>query len=189
MLCFPIYFWIALLPLCGGGEIGRRREFGTLEHHNVVRVQIPFTAVSPRWIMPPPTSNPSPSPSQPTHDFSYLDDLSSCPPQDARPTDGTFYAFHDSNPPGPSDFQSAAQRNHYVGKDECQRRSNSIWSNLDALRKRIAPVRKRNPLIWQFISAGDVKTTSGVVAGDGPHHSFWVCATTSMHAIFNRLVK
>jgi hypothetical protein len=80
----------------------------------------------------------------PGYGFSRLADLDSCPPPSAIPVDGTFYAFHDCETPSPeTDFTTAAQRDDYPGANECERRSNSIWSNLEALKRRIQPLKAR----------------------------------------------
>jgi hypothetical protein len=124
------------------------------------------------------------------YDYDHLKDIQSCPPQGAAPEPGTFYAYHNSNPPGDEDFRTAAERGDYVGGDECQRRSNSIYSDLGALKKRVKAIKRRRPKENFFISSGEIKIEHGVLDdGDGPHRSFWVCGQHSMHAIFNRLVK
>ena len=169
---------------CGGGGIGIRRGFGTLEHHSVMRVQVPFTAVSSGAIMADPTANPS------GHDFSHLEDIPSCPPRSASSREGTFYAFHDSAPPDESDFQTAAQRGTHRTGDECERNANSIWSDLEALQKRISQLRRKHPHRYNFVSSGNITNDHGVFkdAAD-PHCTFWVCGKHSMRDIFTTQVS
>jgi|GEM_PF-4471218 len=136
-----------------------------------------------------PTESTGPS-GEAKHDFSWLADLKSCPPPDAQPIDGTFYVFHDFDPPSTeADFRTAAQRGQFESLDECARRSNSVWSDLAALKGRVADLKKRYPLRPFYISEGHVKKEHGVVKdSDKSHCSFWVCGRTCMHAIFKRRV-
>jgi hypothetical protein len=123
------------------------------------------------------------------YNFNHLHDIQNCPPQAAVAANGTFFAFHDSDPPDESDFQTAAQRNVFRGKDECVRRSNSVWSDLAALQGKLTDLKRRHPLRFSFISEGQLRNEHGVLdGGAGPHRSFWVCAKTSMHAIFTKRV-
>jgi hypothetical protein len=125
------------------------------------------------------------------HDFTRLNDIESCPPPSADMREGIFYAFHASDPPGPADFKTAAGRGVYSGKDECKRRSNSIFSNLEEIGNLCASMRRRGRgLVCRYISAGKITPNSGVAVEDeGCHYSFWVCGKTSMHAIFTNRVK
>ena len=123
-------------------------------------------------------------------DFSRLADLHLCPPPDATPVDGTFYAFHDFDPPSTeADFTTAAQRGQHQGSNECLRRSNSVWSDLAELRACVARLKKLYPRRPFHISEGRIRREHGVVKdADKPHCSFWASGTTSMHAIFNQRV-
>jgi hypothetical protein len=123
------------------------------------------------------------------HSFDHLKSISSCPPPTATARDGTFFVFHDSNPPDEADFQTAAQRDAYPGKDECLRHSNSIWSDLEALRAKVKALKRRHGLRYNFISEGIVRQEHGVIEDEGGAHcSFWICAKHSMHKIFTKLV-
>jgi len=136
--------------------------------------------------------NSAPQAPKTDYDFSRLNDIPSCPPAGAKSKEGKFYAFHGSDPPDESDFQTAAERSRPPNQnaDECRLRSNSIWSDLAALQQKIRGFNRRHALRFRFISVGNIKQDSGVFAeGDGPHHSFWVCGKTSMHAIFTQRVS
>jgi hypothetical protein len=147
---------------------------------NVVRVQVPFTAIISGRKM-----------AEPAHDFSRLQDLASCPPREATPVTGTFYAFHGSDPPDESDFRTSHERG-VVRADPCKCRANSIWSDLEALKRKIGHFKRSNARLFQYISAGDVCHEHGVCLPfdvEPEHCSFWICGKTSMRAIFkNRVV-
>ncbi len=159
---------IMFLP-CGGGGNGRRREFGTLEHHNVVRVQVPFTAIISGAMR---------------KKFAFQDEFpSGCPPADAVARDGIFFACHRESPPSSSDFTTAAQRDAYVGGCECRRRAHSIWSDLKAAQGLL----KSYPRRFKYVSRGKVKKIHGVHAptsARATHHSFWRYEDVAMHEIF-----
>jgi hypothetical protein len=126
-----------------------------------------------------------------SHDFAHLTDLPHCPPAVALTTSGVFYAFHGASPPDASDFTTAEARNVQTDKDPCIRRSNSVFNDLESLRKLCHKLtRKGHGLTCKFISSGQIKSDSGVVQfREGHHHAFWVCAKTSMHEIFKELVS
>ncbi len=158
-----------------------------------MRVQVPFTAMLPGRKRTMKFTDPASSISKPSKgsdfNFDYLKDLPSCPPSNATQIDGTFYAFHSSIPPDPADFQTASARGSHPTADQCKRRSNSIWSDLIALKKKMEHLKKTNRLYCQYISAGKITSSDGVIDdGQGPHRSFWVCAKTSMHRIFTQQV-
>jgi hypothetical protein len=168
-------------------------DAGDLESPNtisVMPVQVRFTAFAPGRKMGEHSQNsgtPQTQTDRSGYQFGYLSDLESCPPGNAVAREGLFYAFHDSNPPDAADFQTAAQRMAYLGKkeDECKRRSNSVWSDLNALRSRVQELQRRHPMRYRHISSGQINAKHGLLdCGNGPHHSFWVCRTTSMHQIF-----
>lgn len=122
--------------------------------------------------------------------FLHVDGLPHCPPADAAPIDAIFYAFHACNPPDPSDFQTADQRGAYKWlKDQCERRSNSMFADLEEIRQKVAELERRHGLVYQYISAGKVKKEHGLVkrTGRGSHHSLWISARFSMHAIFTEI--
>ena len=124
------------------------------------------------------------------HDFSHLHDLQSCPPRDALPASGVYYAFHDEDPPGEGDFMTAAERGAFPDKDECVRRSNSVWSDLTALQLKVQQLRERYPLRFRHISKGELGTEHGMLKPNGPpHYSLWVCRKTSMHKLFREKVS
>ncbi|HZL37675.1 MAG TPA: hypothetical protein VFC78_20325 [Tepidisphaeraceae bacterium] len=142
-------------------------------------------------------TNPRPSPFKPhegnafDHDFDRLKDLTHCPPPSSAPVEETFYAFHAADPPDEADFLTAAQRSVYAGGDECVLRANSIFSDLGTIGRLCASMRKRGRgLVCRYISAGKIRRDSGVVSeGKDHHHSFWICGTKSMHAIFTERVQ
>src|SRR5665213_2961628 len=117
--------------------------------------------------------------------FDYLGDVPDCPPAGAVETNSVFYCCHEYNPAGPSDFRTAAQRNHFLGLDECRRRSYSIMRELRDAKS----LKKLYPMVRRFISAGDIVPHHGFVLHTGgryqSHHSLWLRGGVSMHAIFN----
>jgi hypothetical protein len=125
------------------------------------------------------------------YDFKRLGDLPSCPPPSAVSVDGRFFAFHASEKPDGGDFLTASQRNVFPHGDECKRRSNSVFDDLTAIKKLCDGLRRRGRgLTCKYISSGRILEENGVVLPDRSHHfSFWVCGTTSMHAIFKELVS
>lgn len=160
---------------------------------SVLRVQVPFTAIPLRGNrMSELTSSgaSSSSPRDDGYDFTRLMDLQSCPPADATPKEGVFFAFHGSTPPDAGDFQTAEQSGAYVDGDPCKRRSNSIFDNLAAIEKKADRLRRKGHTNCRFISAGRLSRESGVTQNDhGHHHSFWACGKTSMHAVFTERVQ
>jgi hypothetical protein len=128
---------------------------------------------------------------QAVYDFRHLQDLTSCPPAEAVPKDGIFYVFHSSDPPDPTDFRTAFQRNVYADRDPCIQRSNSVFSDLSAINSLCASMRKRGRgLLCKYVSLGKIQREHGVILeGARHHHSFWVCGKSSMHAIFTELAN
>ena len=137
-----------------------------------------------------PNLSPDPSANNGGYDFSRFADLPSCPPSTAAPQEGTFYAFHASDPPDGSDFLTAAQRAVYWDVEECVRRSNSIYSDLYAITKKCSDMQRRGQgLVCRYVSAGKLSHSSGLASeGRNHHYSFWVCGKTSMRKIFTERI-
>jgi hypothetical protein len=138
---------------------------------------------------PGPHSIGAPSSNTPTYSFDYLTGLDECPPDDAAPADGIFYACHEFDPPGESDFRTAAQRGAFLQADQCYRRANSILKD----RRDVESLMKRYKRVFKFASEGRITPPCGLVKSSPSnigrsHHSFWVCTSTSMHAIFNKKI-
>ena len=175
---------------CGGGGIGIRREFGTLRHHSVIRVQVPFTASQ---IAPPgvavgklKTNSSDGSDEGAPKNYAFRDEFpSNCPPATARAIEGVFYVGHRYSPPGPDDLKTAAQNKRFQDKCECERRSYSVMKDLSDVRSLLELYPKR----YRYISRGTIKEHHGVCLSTESrnhksHHSFWRYESVSITDIF-----
>lgn len=114
---------------------------------------------------------------------------SDCPPADAKPVEGIFYACHKNSPPSGEDFTTSAQRNVNRGKCECKRRSHSILRDVDDARGLVEKYKK----MFSYISRGRLQPHHGALAetghpGSESHCSFWRFANVSMVELFDEQI-
>lgn len=134
--------------------------------------------------------NPDPQTTAIDRPYAFQDEFPpKCPPDDAKPTEATFYACHYDNPPSQKDFTTAAQRGVFRNSCQCRRRSHSIVLDLADARG----LCKSYPDKFRFVSIGNLTKLHGVCAatpGSFPsHHSLWRYSSVSMHEIFASVVK
>lgn len=169
-----------------------QRVWNSQTPQSVVRVRVPFTAkhiLLGQINMSASTSGDS-SHNRTSKSFAFAEGFSAnCPPSDAVPRTGTFYACHKENPPTNSDFTTAAQRGAFPDGCQCQRRSHSIVQDV----KDAHGLLKACPRRFRHISEGQLKKSHGVCRPTPrpnikSHYSLWRYADVTMREIFTKAV-
>jgi hypothetical protein len=121
--------------------------------------------------------------------FESLVGVPDCPPKSAKSQNKTFFACHEFEVPGPTDFRTAAKTGKFPLAPECARRSNSVMATIDDAKA----LMERFALVYKYISQADVVSSDGVwqhtpTTFHPSHHSLWLYSEISMHAIFNKRI-
>lgn len=120
----------------------------------------------------------------------YADELpAGCPLGGATDATGTFYATHLASPPDANDLRTAAERDVFIGRNECKRRGNSVMASIDDAKQ----LCRAHPDLHKFVPEGVLEVRHGKLLKDGSdyypsHHTLWRYAGVTMHSIFSKVV-
>jgi hypothetical protein len=107
-----------------------------------------------------------------------------CPPEDAISSEAVFFILHPNDKPDEGGFSTSAQNKSFPNACECQRRSYSMFSEVNDI-KNVLHATKR---LLRYIYRGRVKPNHGVwkstPSKNGSHHSFWRYEDVKMSEIF-----